>query len=95
MVLREVAVRMMDGGAELRPCPFCGASAEVVRHPEIAEILRVACTATACRVQPRTEFLLEEYAEELWSAWNMRTDGERVTGEGSESEALFEAAARL
>lgn len=56
----------------LRPCPFCGGAATVEPSPWLDESVRVACGNHACRVQPRTEYLLLRYAAELSAAWNGR-----------------------
>jgi len=56
----------------LRPCPFCGDAATVQASPWLAESVRIACGNDACRVQPRTEYLLVRYADELSAAWNAR-----------------------
>ncbi len=56
----------------LRPCPFCGDAATVQASPWLAESVRIACGNDACRVQPRTEYLLRRYADELSAAWNGR-----------------------
>ena len=59
----------------LRPCPFCGEAATVEPSPWLAESVRIACGNDACRVQPRTEYLLVRYADELSAAWNGRAAG--------------------
>ncbi|HEX2209489.1 MAG TPA: Lar family restriction alleviation protein [Longimicrobium sp.] len=59
----------------LRPCPFCGGAATVEPSPWMEESVRVACGNDACRVQPRTEYLLLRYAAELSAAWNGRAPG--------------------
>ena len=56
----------------LRPCPFCGGAATVEASPWLDESVRIACGNDACRVQPRTEYLLARYADELSAAWNGR-----------------------
>jgi hypothetical protein len=56
----------------LLPCPFCGAGATLERDPRLDESVRVACGNAACRVGPRTEYLLACYADELCAAWNAR-----------------------
>lgn len=69
-IARERAARAAVG--PLRPCPFCGGAAVVEADPRLAESVRVACGSGACRVQPRTEYLLACYAGELAAAWNGR-----------------------
>lgn len=54
------------------PCPFCGASAGFRRHPEFPEIVRIECGGEHCGVQPKTEYLLQEYRDELLRTWNRR-----------------------
>lgn len=44
--------------AGLLPCPFCGGAAVRERHPRCGDIVRIACGSEACRVTPRTEYLL-------------------------------------
>ncbi len=56
----------------LLPCPFCGGGATLERDPWLDESVRVACGNAACRVGPRTEYLLACYADELRAAWNAR-----------------------
>jgi sarcosine oxidase delta subunit len=71
----------VSGGTEMEmllPCPFCGARAELERHREVAEIFRIVCSASDCGIRPRTEFMLEEYADELWTAWNSREASHRA-----------------
>lgn len=58
--------------APLRPCPFCGAEAALEPDPWLDESLRIVCGNEACRVRPRTETLLDCYADELCAAWNAR-----------------------
>lgn len=57
----------------LLPCPFCGGPAAVERDPWQGESIRVACASAACRVAPRTEYLLVCFADELRAGWNRRT----------------------
>jgi hypothetical protein len=57
----------------LRPCPFCGGGATVEADPWTGECVRIACGDDACRVAPRTEYLLVRYADELRDAWNGRS----------------------
>lgn len=57
----------------LRPCPFCGGRATVEADPWTGECVRIACGDDACRVAPRTEYLLVRYADELREAWNGRS----------------------
>lgn len=56
----------------LAPCPFCGAPPVREAHPEAGGILRFACRAERCAVQPATEYLLEEHTGSLRNAWNRR-----------------------
>jgi len=56
----------------LLPCPFCGGGATLEHDPRLEESVRVACGNRACRVGPRTEYLLACYADELCAAWNAR-----------------------
>ena len=56
----------------LRPCPFCGGEATVEPDPWLDESVRIACGNEACRVTPKTEYLLVCYADELCAAWNGR-----------------------
>lgn len=58
----------------LSPCPFCGGDATVEPDPWLAESVRIACGNPACRVQPKTEYLLACYADELRAAWNGRAE---------------------
>lgn len=58
--------------AALRPCPFCGGAATLEADPWLDECVRIACGDDACRVRPRTEYLLVRYADELREAWNVR-----------------------
>ena len=62
----------VDIGA-LRPCPFCGCEAALEPDPWLGECVRIACGSDACRVAPRTEYLLVRYADELREAWNGRS----------------------
>ena len=57
----------------LRPCPFCGGEATVEADPWTGECVRIACGDGACRVAPRTEYLLVGFADELREAWNGRS----------------------
>jgi hypothetical protein len=59
----------------LRPCPFCGDAATVEASPWLAESVRICCGNDACGVQPKTEYLLVRYADELSAAWNGRATG--------------------
>lgn len=56
----------------LHPCPFCGAGAKMERDPWLGESVRIACGNDACRVMPKTEYLLASFADELRAAWNAR-----------------------
>ena len=56
----------------LRPCPFCGAAATLEPAPWMDESVRIGCGNDACRVMPKTEYLLVCYADELAAAWNAR-----------------------
>lgn len=58
----------------LLPCPFCGGAPTVEPDPWLGLSIRVACGNTACRIGPRTEYLLVCYAEELRAAWNERPE---------------------
>lgn len=60
------------GEDTLRPCPFCGAGAAVEPDPWLDGSVRITCGNDACRVRPRTEYLLACYADELREAWNAR-----------------------
>ena len=57
----------------LRPCPFCGGAATLEADPWLGESVRIACGNEACRVAPKTEYLLVRYADELREAWNGRS----------------------
>ena len=59
-------------GSTLRACPFCGGEAAVEPDPWLDGSVRIACGNDACRVKPRTEYLLACYADELREAWNAR-----------------------
>lgn len=61
-----------DLAGELLCCPFCGRAPAWEHHPDIHEIVRLACGDGACAIQPRTEYLLVEYAGTLRDAWNGR-----------------------
>jgi hypothetical protein len=63
----------VDVGA-LRPCPFCGAAPVLEPDPWLGECVRIACGSDACRVAPKTEYLLVRHADELREAWNGRSD---------------------
>ena len=64
----------------LHPCPFCGGEPTLEPDPWLGECVRIACGNGACRVAPRTEYLLVRYADELRDAWNGRDDeAERVS----------------
>ncbi|HEX2204941.1 MAG TPA: Lar family restriction alleviation protein [Longimicrobium sp.] len=56
----------------LRPCPFCGGAATLEPDPWLDGSVRIACGNGACRVGPRTEYLLTAFADELRAAWNGR-----------------------
>ena len=58
----------------LLPCPFCGGEPAVEPDPWLGECVRVACGNDACRVAPRTEYLLVRFADELREAWNGRDE---------------------
>jgi len=60
------------GASPLRPCPFCGAEAALEPDPWLDRSLRIVCGNDACPVRPRTETLLDGYADELCAAWNAR-----------------------
>ncbi|MEW5926777.1 MAG: hypothetical protein AB1941_04805 [Gemmatimonadota bacterium] len=64
--------------ARLRPCPFCGGAPALEQDPWLGESFRIGCGNDACRVAPKTEYLLPGYADELCDAWNARDGG---TGE--------------
>jgi hypothetical protein len=55
------------------PCPFCGRDPVWEHHPDVYEIARLSCGNEACAIQPRTQYLLIEYADGLRDAWNRRT----------------------
>lgn len=57
----------------LQPCPFCGGAAAVEADPWTGECVRIACGNDACRMAPRTEYLLVRFADELREAWNGRS----------------------
>ena len=80
----------------LRPCPFCGGAAALERDPLLDESLRVACGNGACRVGPKTEYLLACFVDELRAAWNARPeaddgDAAATTAAGSRHPALLRA----
>jgi hypothetical protein len=58
----------------LLPCPFCGGEPAVEADPWLGECVRVACANDACRVAPKTEYLLVRFADELREAWNGRDE---------------------
>ncbi len=58
----------------LLPCPFCGGLPAVEPDPWLGECVRVACGNDACRVAPKTEYLLVRFADELREAWNGREE---------------------
>lgn len=58
----------------LLPCPFCGGEPAVEPDPWLGECVRVACGNGACRVAPKTEYLLVRFADELREAWNGRDE---------------------
>jgi hypothetical protein len=66
------AAATLLAGSALRPCPFCGGEAAVEPDPWLDECVRITCGNDACRVKPRTEYLLACYADELREAWNAR-----------------------
>lgn len=66
------AAAALPAGSTLRPCPFCGGEAAVELDPWLDGSVRIACGNDACRVKPRTEYLLACYADELLQAWNAR-----------------------
>jgi hypothetical protein len=66
------AAAALLAGSALRPCPFCGGEAAVEPDPWLDDSVRIACGNDACRVKPRTEYLLACYADELLQAWNAR-----------------------
>ena len=66
------AARVLVAPPALLPCPFCGRAPRWEHHPDVGDIVRVACRAPECAVQPATEYLLEEYGHELRGAWNQR-----------------------
>jgi hypothetical protein len=73
MMVNESAIRLPRAVVgPLRPCPFCGGTPTVEPSPWLDESVRIACGNDACRVQPRTEYLLVRYADELSAAWNAR-----------------------
>lgn len=65
----------------LRPCPFCGGKARVEQAPWLDESVRIACGNDACAVQPRTEYLLLDYLNELCAAWNARPADDAGNGQ--------------
>ena len=71
----------------LRPCPFCGGEATLEPDPWLAESVRIACGNAACRVGPRTEYLLVRFADELREAWNGRAvAGAETRADGPEAD---------
>ena len=54
---------------ELRPCPFCGGEAKIIKGA-----LRVWIHCFGCGIQLAARYLTEEDAAE---AWNRRNDGEQ------------------
>ncbi len=60
----------------LLPCPFCGGEPAVEADPWLGECVRVTCGNDACRVAPKTEYLLVRFADELREAWNGREEEE-------------------
>jgi hypothetical protein len=70
--MSATAAEARVGAGLLRPCPFCGGAAMIEASPWLEESVRIACGSDACRVRPRTEYLLECYADELCAAWNGR-----------------------
>lgn len=58
----------------LLPCPFCGGEPAVEPDPWMGECVRIACGSDACRVAPKTEYLLVRFADELREAWNGRSE---------------------
>lgn len=61
----------MDGEAELKPCPFCGAKALVMLNP-VTMIFRIACSASLkkCGMNPFTESSCDK--SKVASQWNTR-----------------------
>ena len=79
----------------LRPCPFCGGGATLERDPRLDESMRIACGNAACRVSPRTEYLLACFADELRAAWNARPDAADAPGPAAASRSAPFPAPRL
>jgi len=81
MIATASMMRLQGTGVgSLRPCPFCGGQAAVETSPWLGESVRIACANEACRVQPKTEYLLLSYAEELCAAWNGRAPADPADG---------------
>ena len=72
MIETVSTVRLRAAVGPLRPCPFCGGEAALEPDPWLDESVRIACGNGACRVTPRTEYLLPRFADELRAAWNGR-----------------------
>ncbi len=79
--MTESTARLPLAAADLLlPCPFCGGEATLEPDPSLPEIVQIACGNGACRVMPRTEYLLESFADELVAAWNGRPSGDPGAG---------------
>jgi len=79
----------------LLPCPFCGGGATLERDPRLEESVRVACGNAACRVGPRTEYLLACFGDELRAAWNARPGDAEASGPAAAPRSAVLLAPRL
>ncbi|HEX8358558.1 MAG TPA: hypothetical protein VF613_00460 [Longimicrobium sp.] len=70
--MMEIRAQPQPTTGTLLPCPFCGGAAAVEADPWYGESARITCASDACRVSPKTEYLLLCFADEMRDSWNHR-----------------------
>ena len=72
---------LIDDSDRLKPCPFCGAEAEIITHEPSIGAQCVQCTSSACGAASGLIYpLMDDVTDLLRERWNKRHNA-GVTGQ--------------